>query len=100
MRLRRSWNVAVVVVAVSLVVTLQLVDATLTSAAISEVGGAALPNTAALDPDGVAGSWSALVVLVFLAVANLVALGRRNPKRRPEVPESSTPWQRLVATRY
>ncbi len=100
MRLRRSWNVAVVLVAVSLVVTLQLVDATQTSATVSEIAGAAVPNTAALDPDGSAGGWSAFVALLFLAVANLVALGRRHPKPRLQVPESSTPWQRLVAARY
>ncbi len=100
MRLRRSWNVAVLLVAVSVVVTLQLVDATQTSATVSTVTGAAVPNTAALDPDGVAGGWSAFVALLFLAVANLVALGRRYPQRRAEMQPSSTPWQRLVAARY
>ncbi len=99
MRLRRSWNVAVVLVAVSLVVTLQLVGATQTSAAVSEIAGAAVPNTAALDPAG-DGNWSAFVALVFLAVANLVALARRPAMRRAEEPPPQTPWERLIAARY
>ncbi len=79
MRLRRSWNVAIVVAAVSLTVTLQLAGATEASAAIGGVASGAVGNTAALDPEGGAGSWSVLVALVFLLVANLMAFGRRRP---------------------
>lgn len=100
MPIRRSWNVAVVLVAVSLAVTLQVAGPTETSAAIGGIASGPVPNTAALDPGGGAGGWSAFVALVFLAVANLVALARRQPRRRLDKQPSSTPWQRLVAARY
>ena len=100
MRFRRSWNVAIVLAAVSLTVTLQLAGATETSAAIGGVASGAAANTAALDPDGGAGNWSAFVAIVFLVVANMVALGRRQPVRRAEEPPSPSPWERLVAARY
>jgi hypothetical protein len=100
MRLRRSWNVAVVLVAISLVVTLQLAGAAETSAAVNELATGPMPNTAALDPGGGGGEWSAFVALVFLVVANLVVLARRQPSRRADVRPDSTPWERLVAARY
>jgi putative copper export protein len=100
MRLRRSWNVAVVLVAISLMVTLQVAGGVETSAALSELASGPVPNTAALDAGGGAGEWSAFVALVFLVVANLVALARRQPSRRADVPPDSTPWERLVAARY
>jgi len=100
MRLRRSWNVAVVLVAIALVVTLQFAGAAQTSAAVNDLAAGPVPNTAALDSVGGGGEWSAFVALVFLAVANLVALGRRQPRPRPDVPPEATPWQRLVAARY
>ena len=100
MRLRRSWNVAVLLVAISLVVMLQLAGATQTSAAVNELGAGPIPNTAALDPEGAAGEWAAFVSLLFLAVANLVALARRPPKTRAEEPQPASPWERLVAARY
>lgn len=96
MRLRRSWNVAVVLAAVSLMVTLQVVGAAQTG---TDVAGP-VPNTAALGTDGAAGGWSAFVALIFLVVADLMALGRRQPRRRPDEQRSATPWERLVAARY
>lgn len=101
MRFRSSWNVAIVLAAVSLTVALQLAGATETSAAIGgSVTSGAVANTAALEPDGGAGIWSAFVAIVFLVVANIVALGRRQPSRRAEEPPSPTPWERLVTARY
>ena len=86
-------------VAVSLTVTLQLAGATETSAAIG-IGSRPVANTTALDSEGGAGNWSALVAIVFLAVANLVSLARRRPMLRPDEPPLPTPWDRLVAARY
>jgi hypothetical protein len=100
MRARRSWNVVIVLVAVSLTVTLQLGGATETSAAIGAVAAEAVPNTTALDAAGGPRSWSTVVGIVSLAVANLVSLARRQPSRRAEDPPDPTPWERLVAARY
>ena len=94
MRLGRAWRAALVLVAVSLAVTLQLAGAGATS------GVSELANTAVMDPGGGAREWSAFVALVFLGLGNLVALGRRQPRPRVETPKAATPWQRLVTARY
>ena len=94
MRLGRAWRAALVLVAVSLALTLHLVGAGPTS------GVNELANTAVMDPAEGAREWSAFVALVFLAVGNLVALGRRQPNLRVETPKAATPWQRLVTARY
>lgn len=82
MRLRRSWNVAIVLVAVSLMVTLQVVGAAESNATLGGIATGAIPNTAALDPDGGAAGWAAFVALLFLVVANLMAFGGRPPETR------------------
>ena len=79
MRLRRSWNVAVVFVAVLLMVTLQVAGAAQAPATLNGLAAGALPNTVALDPEGGAAGWATLVVLVFLVIANLLAFGGRSP---------------------
>ena len=76
MRLRRSWNVAVVFVAVLLMVTLQVAGAAQTPGTLD----GALPNTVALDPEGGAAGWAMLVVLLFLVIANLLAFGGRSSR--------------------